>query len=351
MDIKALLKLMVEKSATDLILVAGSPPALRLSGRLIPTDYETLEDESLKSLLYPILSPEQKTKFDSTQELDIAYELPKAARFRVNLHIQRGTVGAAFRLIPTEIPTLEDLRLPKAVAELAHEQRGLVLVTGPTGAGKTTTQACMIDIINSSRESHIITIEDPIEYIHKHKKSIVEQREVGTDTESFNTALRHVLRQNPDVILIGEMRDLDSIQVAVTAAETGHLVLSTLHTNDAVQAIDRMIDVFPPHQQTQVRMQLSLCLQGVIAQQLVPRADKKGMIAAVEVLKANTGVKNIIRKAQSQEIYSQMEMGSKYGMQTMDMALRDLYQKGVISYDDAIAKAINAEHLSKILTQ
>jgi len=349
MKIETLLRLMVEKDASDLLITVGAPPVLRISGNLVQTDYESLTAASAKELIYSMLSQEQKDKFEKKKELDFPFEVGNIARFRVNLHMQRETVAAALRIIPADIPKLEDLRLPKAIADLSNEARGLVLVTGPTGSGKTTTQACMIDLINSSRKCHIITVEDPIEYIHKHKKSIVEQREIGVDTESFDIALRHVLRQNPDVILIGEMRDIESIQVAITAAETGHLVISTLHTNDAVQSIDRMIDVFPPHQQSQIRLQLSLALSGVVAQQLVPRADGKGLIVCVEVLKVTTGVRNIIRKAQTQEIYSMMEIGAKYGMQTMDSAIKDLYKSKLITYETALSRAINPEQLAKTL--
>ncbi len=351
MEIRTLLKSMPERDATDLILAAGAAPVLRVNGKLVQTDYAALTADTAKTLIYSMLNPAQKEKFEATKELDFPYEIAGLARFRVNLHMQKGSAAAAIRIIPEEIPRLEDLNLPKAIADLANETRGLVLVTGPTGAGKTTTQACMIDIINSARSGHIITIEDPIEYVHKHKKSIVEQREVGIDTDSFNIALRNVLRQNPDVILIGEMRDLESIQVAITAAETGHLVISTLHTNDAVQTIDRIIDVFPPHQQSQIRLQLSLSLTGVVAQQLIPRADGRGLIVAVEILKITTGVRNIIRKAQTQEIYSMMEIGGKYGMQTMDSSLKGLYQAKLITYEDALSRAINPEHLQKTLSE
>ncbi len=351
MEIRTLLKLTAEREATDLVLAVGAPPAVRVSGKLVHTDYAILTPQTAKELIYSMLSPAQRQKFEEKKELDLPYEVQGLARFRVNVHLQKESAAASIRLIPNEIPTLEELRLPRSVADLANETRGLVLVTGPTGSGKTTTQACMIDIINSKRSCHIITVEDPIEYIHEHKKGIVEQREVGVDTDSFGTALTHVLRQNPDVILIGEMRDLESIQVAITAAETGHLVISTLHTNDAVQTIDRIIDVFPPHQQAQVRLQLSLALQGIIAQQLLPRADGKGLILATEVLKINTGIRNIIRKAQTQEIYSMMEIGGKQGMQTMDSALRTLYQSKLISYEDAISRAISPEHLQKTLSE
>jgi len=351
MNIKTLLKHMSERNATDLILSEGAPPTIRIAGKLIFTDFECLTKDSIKELVYSMLSPAQKKKFEERIELDFPYELEGIARFRINLHMQKGSIAAAIRIIPAEIPTLEELHLPTAVSELAHEPRGLVLVTGPTGSGKTTTQACMVDIINQSRACHIITIEDPIEYLHKNKRSIVEQREVGIDTESFNIALKFVLRQNPDVILVGEMRDLETIATAITAAETGHLVISTLHTNDAVQTIDRIIDVFPPYQQQQIRLQLSLTLKGVIAQQLVPRADGKGLIPVVEILRVTAGVRNIIRKAQTQEIYSMMEIGGKYGMQTMDGALKSLYKSKLITYEEALFRAINPDQLSKTITE
>lgn len=351
MNIQELLELMPKKKASDLLLGADIPPLLRINGELIKTEYKTLTTESVRELIYSILSQPQKKKFESSKELDLPYEIEGLARFRVNIHLQRGSVAAAIRLIPSEIPTLEELKLPKAVADFAFEPRGLVLVSGPTGSGKTTTQACMVDIINSSRSCHIITIEDPIEFIHKNKKSMVEQREVGIDTSSFNIALKYVLRQDPDVILVGEMRDLETIQTALTAAETGHLVISTLHTNDSVQAIDRIIDVFPPHQQTQIRLQLSLTLQGIIAQQLLPRVDGTGRIAAIEILRATTGVRNIIRKAQSQELHSMIEIGAKYGMQSMDSVLKDLYKRKIITYDVALSRAIHPEHLAKILSE
>ncbi len=351
MDLDSLLKMMIEKSASDLLLVADSPPILRISGSLVKVSENVLSSLDIQNLIQRILIEEQKDSFNKNKELDLPYEIPSLARFRVNLHWEKGSPAAAIRAIPFKIPTLEELRLPKAVAELSNLPRGLVLVSGPTGCGKTTTQACMVDIINSTRPCHIITIEDPIEYIHKHKKAIVEQREVGIDTASFNVALKYALRQNPDVILVGEMRDLETIATAITAAETGHLVISTLHTNDSIQAIDRIIDVFPPHQQTQIRIQVSLTLQGIIAQQLLPRVDGKGLIVATEILKGTIGIRNLIRKAQSQEIYSMIEIGAKYGMQSMDSALKGLYQRKLISYEEALGRAINPEHLQKILSE
>jgi twitching motility protein PilT len=348
MEINSLLKTVVEKMASDLIIVAGTAPILRINGALSPIDSAKLSEGEAKSLIFGLLTPQQIEIFEKTKELDCGYELKGVARFRVNAHFQRGTAAAALRLIPSDIPTLEDLRLPKAVADLADLERGLVLVTGPTGSGKTTTQACMVDMINASRTRHVITIEDPIEYLHENKRSVVEQRDVGIDTESFNAALRTVLRQNPDVILVGEMRDLETIQTAITAAETGHLVISTLHTNDAVQSIDRIIDVFPPHQQGQIRMQLSLSLQGVIAQQLIPRMDNKGLIVATEVLIATSAVRNLIRKGTMQEIYSMLDIGAKYGMHSMDSSLKGLYKNKTISYEQALAHAINQESFENL---
>lgn len=348
MEINSLLNTVIEKKASDLIIVAGSSPILRINGALLPVDSSRLSEGEAKSLIYSLIDPKQKETFERTKELDCGYELKGIARFRVNLHYQRGTVAAALRFIPTDIPSLEDLRLPKAVADFADLERGLVLVTGPTGSGKTTTQACMVNMINTGRTRHVITIEDPIEYIHENKRSVVEQREVGIDTETFNAALRTVLRQNPDVILIGEIRDLETIQTAVTAAETGHLVISTLHTNDAVQSIDRIIDVFPPYQQLQIRAQISMSLQGIVAQQLIPKMDKKGMIVATEVLVATSAIRNLIRKGTTQEISSMLDIGAKFGMQSMDASLKNLYKDKLISYEEAYAHAINREHFEKL---
>jgi len=347
MEINSLLNTVVDKGASDLIIVAGTSPILRINGALAPIDTTRLSDAESKSLIYSLLSPKQIETLERTKELDCSYEIKDLSRFRVNVHYQRGTVAAALRPIPTDIPRLEDLHLPKAVADFANFERGLVLVTGPTGSGKTTTQACMIDLINQSRSLHIITVEDPIEYLHANKRSIVEQREVGFDTESFSVALKYVLRQNPDVILVGEMRDLETIQTAITAAETGHLVISTLHTNDAVQSIDRMVDVFPPHQQSQVRMQLSLSLQGIIAQQLIPKMDKRGMVVATEVLVATSAIRNLIRKGTTQEISSMLDIGAKFGMMSMDACLKNLYKNKTITYEEALAHAISQEHFEK----
>ena len=351
MEINSILKKVIEKSASDLLIIADSPPVIRRGGRLVFLEEKVLSADDSKTLIYALLTEQQQAQFEKEKELDSSYHVPGVSRFRVNVHYQRGTVAAALRTIPEEIPSIDTLHLPASVLEFIKEPRGLVLVTGATGSGKSTTQAAMIDVINRNRSCHIVTVEDPIEFIHKNNKSVIEQREVGFDTDSFNNSLNHVLRQDPDVILIGEMRELDTISTAVTAAETGHLVISTLHTNDAVQTIDRIVDVFPPHQQNQIRIQLSMTLQGVISQQLIQRADGMGLIVAAEILKVNSAVRNIIRKGSTQDIYSMMEIGVKQGMQTMDMALRDLYKDGLIKYEDAVARAINQENLEKMLAK
>ncbi|MFH0886838.1 MAG: type IV pilus twitching motility protein PilT [bacterium] len=348
MDINSLLRSVMDKKASDLHIIAGSPPVFRINTQLIRLGSQNLTPEESKELIESMLSVEQKARFQKEKELDVSYALPGLARFRVNVHYQRETYAASFRIIPTKIPTLEQLQIPAAVGEFAKEPRGLILVTGPTGSGKSTTQAAMINFINSYRKCHIITIEDPIEYLHANKESVIEQRELGADTFSFAEALKRVLRQDPDVILVGEMRDLETISTAITAAETGHLVISTLHTNDSVQAVDRIVDAFPPHQQQQIRLQLSMSLQGIIAQQLLPREDGSGMIAAIEVMRVTPGIRNIIRKAATHELYSQMEIGAKYGMKTMDSSLKELYQKKIITFDDAQAHAINQEQFMQI---
>lgn len=351
MNLETLLSNAVKRKASDLHLIADASPTFRISGKLIPAEKTVLSSSDVKNLIYSFLSQKQMEIFEKEKELDLSFEMPNTARFRVNIHFQRNSIAAAFRTIPKDIPSIESLNLPQAVFDFTKEPRGLILVTGATGSGKSTTQAAMIDLINNTKTCHIITIEDPIEFLHENKKSMIEQREIGSDTYSFSNALNRVLRQDPDVILIGEMRDLDTISTAVTAAETGHLVISTLHTNDAVQTIDRIVDVFPPHQQNQIRMQLSLSLQGIISQQLIPKADGSGLILAAEVLKATTGIRNIIRKGTTPEIYSMVEIGAKYGMQTMDHSLKNLYKSGAISYEDAIGHAINAENFEKMLAK
>ncbi|MBI5699785.1 type IV pilus twitching motility protein PilT [Candidatus Saganbacteria bacterium] len=348
MEMKDLLARMSEQNASDLLLTVDLPPILRIAGQLVKTSLPVLDAAEVKRLCCSLLTEEQVKRFEKERELDFSSEL-KDSRFRINYHFSRDAVGAAIRRIPRVVPTREELRLPKVVEYFCNLPRGLVLVTGPTGCGKSTTQAAMIDIINTTRGTHIITVEDPIEYVHSHKKSIIEQREVGSDTLSFPEALKRVLRMNPDVILVGEMRDLETIQTALTAAETGHLVISTLHTPDAPQAVDRIVDVFPPYQQSQIRIQLSMTLQGVIAQQLLTRKDGKGVVPAIEILVATPAVRNIVRKANTPELYTVVEMGGQYGMQKMDASLKELYDNNLISLSDALSKASNREQLEKVL--
>ena len=345
MEINKLLKLMVEKRASDLHLTVSSPPVLRIDGVLVLTNNKELTAEETKSLTYSLLSEEQKRKFEKENELDFSFGALGKWRFRGNIHKQRGYLALALRIIPEKIPSIEKLGLPPAVYELASRRQGLVLITGPAGCGKSTTLASMIDFINNERACHIITIEDPVEYLHKNGKSIIKQREVNSDTHSFSQALRYVLRQDPDVILIGEMRDLETISTAVTAAETGHLVLATLHTMSAAQAIDTIIDVFPGHEKQQIRLQLSITLQGVIAQRLLPRSDEKGRVAAVEVMLATSAIRNLIRDNKTAQINSDIALGARYGMQTMDQALEELYRKGLIKYRDIV---INVESTKAI---
>jgi twitching motility protein PilT len=314
----------------------GSPPILRIDGELVSTKNRELTPKDAERLIYSLLSEERKEDFQKQNELDFSFSALGKWRFRGNVHKQRGFLALALRIIPEKIPTVEELGLPPAVYELASRRQGLVLVTGPAGCGKSTTQAAMIDFINSERACHIITIEDPVEYLHKNKKGIIKQREVGSDTHSFSQALRYVLRQDPDVILIGEMRDLETISTAVTAAETGHLVLATLHTMNAPQAVDRITDVFPGHEQQQIRLQLSITLQGVIAQQLLPRTEEKGRVVAVEIMLATAAIRNLIRENRTAQIYSNIALGAKYGMQTMEQALEELYRKGIIKYRDIL---------------
>jgi twitching motility protein PilT len=345
-----LLRIVVEKGASDLHLCAGVPPVIRVDGRLIPTNYEKATPQDTQRLMYDILTDEQIQRFESTLELDFSYALGKMARFRVNVYRDRGAVAAAFRLIPTRIPTIRELNLPPVLEELTRLPRGLIIVTGPTGSGKSTTQAAMINQINMERSVHIVTIEDPIEYLHTHRFSIINQRELGQDTKSFHNALRAVLREDPDVILVGEMRDPETIALAITAAETGHLVLATLHTNSAATTIDRIVDVFPPGQQEQIRIQLSNSIQAVICQQLLPRAGQPGRVPAVEVMIATPAVRNLIRENKAHQITSVIQTSANVGMQTMDQALRDLYMKGWITLEEALSRAMNPEELKKMIT-
>ncbi len=334
------LKMMIDKGASDLHITTGSPPRLRINGKLVPIDHPPLTPADTKALCYSILTDAQKHRFEENNELDLSFGIKGLSRFRANIFMQRGAVAGAFRTIPFKIMTFRELGLPEILNELVKKPRGLILVTGPTGSGKTTTLAAMIDRINEERNEHIITIEDPIEYLHPHKGCLVNQREVTADTASFHTALKYILRQDPDVVLIGEMRDLETIEAALRVSETGHLTLATLHTNSAVQTINRIIDVFPPHQQDQVRVQLSFVLEGIIAQQLLPRKDGKGRVLAVEILVPNPAIRNLIREDKIHQIYSMMQTGqAKYGMQTMNQSLYELYTKGLISYEDALSRS------------
>lgn len=350
MELADLLRTAVEKGASDLHLTAGRPPVLRINGELTFIENEpVLTKEMIPVLLEPMLTAERKGELDRNGQVDFSYGLPGLGRFRVNVFHQRSTVSAVMRLIPHEIPPFERLGLPEVVKDFTEKTRGLVLVTGPTGSGKSTTLASLIDIINTNRSCHIITLEDPIEYLHQHKRSIINQREIGTDTVSFAGALRAALREDPDVILVGEMRDFETIQTALTAAETGHLVLATLHTNDATQTVDRIIDVFPPHQQAQIRVQLSLTLQGIISQQLIPRADIPGRVLACEVLVATSAVRNIIREGKTYQLPTVMQTGGKLGMQTMDNSLRDLYRQRKITIQEALLRASDPEEFKRMV--
>ena len=349
-DFAEVLLEVVDRRASDLHLTAGAPPMVRVRGRLVPLDaYPALTPTDTREIVYSILSNSQRQRFENNWQLDFAYQIPGRARFRVNAYFQRSAVGAAFRLIPFEITPLESLGLPAAVAEFAKRPRGLVLVTGPTGSGKSTTLASLVDVINESREEHIMTIEDPIEFLHQHKKCIVNQRELGSDATSFSEALKAALRQDPDVILVGEMRDLETIGTAITAAETGHLVFATLHTQDTPQTIDRIIDVFPSGQQAQVRAQLSVALQGIMTQMLLPTADGAGRCVAAEILVPTPAVRNLIREAKSHQIYSVLQTGASHGMQTMDAALAQLVHAGKITRQLADANAHSLEELRRLI--
>jgi twitching motility protein PilT len=339
----------IQTGASDLHITVGLPPMIRVHGKVQPLDYPPLTPNMTREMIYDILSNDQRQRFESEWELDFAYTLHRTARFRVNVYFQRGSMGAAFRTIPHEIKGFKELGLPKAVEDMTEKPRGLVLVTGPTGSGKSTTLASMIDKINETRHEHIMSVEDPIEFLHTHKNCIVNQREVNQDTKSFAQALKHVLRQDPDVILVGEMRDLETISLAISAAETGHLVFGTLHTQDAPQTVDRIIDVFPSHQQSQIRTQLANALQGVVTQTLLPRRDGKGRVVACEILVPTSGVRNLIREGKNHQIYSAMQTGSKFGMQTMDAALVELVRKGAISREEAEKRSSNPDELNRLI--
>ena len=349
MNIIELVNWATEKNASDIHITVGIPPALRINGQLIILDKEKLKPDDTKALVYETLDDNLIRELEEKGEVDTSFSSPGVGRYRVNAYKQRGSYGMALRIIPLEVPNLKDLGLPKVVEDLARLPRGLILVTGPTGSGKSTTLAAMINQINNERRCHILTLEDPIEYLHKHNRSIVNQREIGTDSRSFANSLRAALRQDPDVILVGEMRDLETISIALTAAETGHLVLSTLHTIGAAKTIDRIIDVFPPHQQQQVRIQFSSVIQAIISQQLLPKADESGRVAAFEVMIANTAIRNLIREEKIHQIDTAIQTGAKYQMQTMDNSLLDLYKKGLITKEIALMQAINQENIKKYI--
>jgi twitching motility protein PilT len=350
-NLHQLLKAMVEKGASDLHITTGSPPQLRIDGRLVPLKTPPLNPVDTKQLCYSILTDAQKHKFEEENELDLSFGVKGLSRFRANVFMQRGAVAGAFRTIPFKILTFAELGLPPIVTELSKKPRGLVLVTGPTGSGKSTTLASIIDKINTDRHEHIVTIEDPIEYLHPHKNCLVNQREVGADTQSFKKALKYILRQDPDVVLIGEMRDLETVEAALVISETGHLAFGTLHTNSAVQTINRILDVFPPYQQPQVRAQLSFVLEGVLTQNLLPKAGGPGRVLCVEVMVPNPAIRNLIREDKIHQVYSQMQVGqSKFGMQTFNQSLAAAYSRRLITLEEALARSSDQEELKNLIS-
>jgi twitching motility protein PilT len=350
LDFAAVLTEMVEARASDVHLTPGFPPAIRIRGRITPMEgYPELSPQDTREIVYSFLNDSQRKKFENNLQLDLAYAIPGVARFRVNCYFQRGAISSAFRLIPNEIKSLDSLGLPLVLEEFTRKPRGFVLVTGPTGSGKTTSLASMVDLINEERQEHILTIEDPIEFLHAHRNCIVNQREVGADAVDFASALKSALREDPDVILVGEMRDLETISTALTAAETGHLVFATLHTQSTAQTVDRIIDVFPPHQQQQVRMQLSIALQGIVTQQLLPTADGSGRVVACEVLVPTPAIRNLIREGKSHQIYSALQTSGAVGMQTMDSHLAQLVRMGKITRSLAEQRASIPEELKRLL--
>lgn len=348
--IQEILLIAKEAGASDIHITIGLPPMMRLHGELVAMNFPRLMPEDTKAIVYSMMSEKQRTGFEETGDYDFAFAVGAIGRYRVNAFRQRNAVACVMRAISTKIPTPEQLGIPESVCDLYNRKRGLVLVTGPTGSGKSTTLASLINLVNERRSAHIITLEDPIEYLHQHKKSVINQREMGWDSATYATALRSALREDPDVILVGEMRDLETISTAITAAETGHLVFSTLHTIGAAATVDRVIDVFPPHQQEQIRVQLGMVLEAVISQQLIPTADGRGRRAAFEVMHANIAIKNLIREGKSYQIPTAMQTNKKMGMQTMDDSIFELYSTGEISKDDALAFAQDIPMMTKKLS-
>ncbi len=347
MTIEELLITAKDYKASDVHITVGLPPKMRINGVLVDMEYPRLLPADTEAVISAMMNDRRLQQFEELGEIDFSYSIPQIGRYRVNVFHQRGSMAASIRLVSTKIPLPEELGIPKSVVDLYQKKRGLVLVTGPTGSGKSTTLASIIDKINSTREVHVITLEDPIEYLHNHKKAMVNQREIGLDTHSYANALRAALREDPDVILVGEMRDLETISTAITAAETGHLVLSTLHTIGAASTIDRIVDVFPPHQQQQIRVQLSMVLESVISQQLIPTADRKSRVAAFEVMHSTPAIKNLIREAKSPQINSTIQTSKKLGMQTMDDAIFNLYMKGDIDKENAVSYAQDSVLMDK----
>lgn len=343
MDFLQLIKDGTEKKASDIHITVGLPTIYRINGDLVKVGSTIFTPEETEKIVMGILNDKQKQELKEQGELDLSFSMPGISRFRINIFKQRGSYCMAIRIIPLDIPTMEELGLPPIINDLAKLPRGLILVTGPTGSGKSTTLAYMIDLINSEKRYHILTLEDPIEYLHKHKKSIVNQREMGNDSMSFANSLRAALRQDPDVILVGEMRDLETISTALTAAETGHLVLSTLHTLGAANTVDRVIDVFPPHQQHQIRIQFASVIQAIISQQLLPKADESGRVCAFEVMVATAGIRNLIREGKTHQIDTAVQTGSKYGMQTLDSSMMNLYRRGLITEDILLTQCVNPD--------
>ncbi len=351
-NLHQLLKAMVEKGGSDLHITTGSPPQLRIDGKLNPLKSPPLTAPETKQLCYSILTDSQKHRFEESNELDLSFGVKGLSRFRANIFMQRGAVAGAFRTIPFKILSFQELGLPSAVESFGSKPRGMILVTGPTGSGKSTTLAAIIDKINSERFEHIITIEDPIEYLHPHKNCIINQREINADTKSFKIALKYILRQDPDVVLVGEMRDIETMEMALVAAETGHLVFGTLHTNSCVQTINRVIDVFPSYQQPQIRAQISFVLEGVLCQNLIPKASGHGRVLALEIMIPNPAVRNLIREDKIHQIYTSMQVGQeKFGMKTFNQSLAESYQKRLITLEDAMGRSPDTDELQKLISK